>query len=115
IATALLSEGAGIDELHWAYEDAEERLLAETEARAAAEVESETLRSRVEQLNAEAQEHSREHEAQCAQLERRLTEALAELEAVTKAERRAVRETRQLKSELAAQSAQLDELKASQS
>jgi hypothetical protein len=116
VATDTLSpEGAEIDQLHRAYEDAEERLMAETEARATAEVETEALRARVEQLKTEAQEHNRELEGRCAQLERRLTEALAEVEAVTKAERRAVRETRQLKSKLAKQTAQLDELKASPS
>jgi hypothetical protein len=88
--------------------------MAETEARAAAEVEAEALRGRVEQLTAEAQEHDRELEARCTELERRLTDALAEVEAVTKAERRAVRETRQLKDQVARQGAQLDELKASQ-
>ena len=66
------------------------------------------------QLNAEAQEHGRELEGRCTDLERRLTDALAELEAVTKAERRAVRETRQLKDQVARQAAQLDELKTSQ-
>ena len=102
-----------IEELHRAHELAEDRLMAETEARAAAEVEAEALRGRVQQLQAEAQEHGRELEARCADLERRLTDALAELEAVTKAERRAVRETRQLKDQVARQGAQLDELKAS--
>jgi molecular chaperone GrpE (heat shock protein) len=81
----------------------------------AAEVETEALRAQVEQLNTEAQEHNRELEARCAELDRRLTDALAELEAVTKAERRAVRETRQFKAKLAKQTAQLDELQASQS
>lgn len=116
VATDTLLPGeAQIEELRRAYEDAEERLMAETEARAAVEVETETLRARVEQLNTETQEHNRELEARCAQLDRRLTDALAELEAVTKAERRAVRETRQLKAKLAKQTAQLDELQASQS
>lgn len=115
IATDTVDPGdARIEELHRAYELAEERLMAETEARAGAEVEAEALRGRVEQLQAEAQEHDRALEARCTDLERRLTDALAELEAVTKAERRAVRETRQLRDQVARQGAQLDELKASQ-
>src|SRR5581483_4594090 len=94
---------------------AEERLMAETEARAAAEADAEALRSRVEQLIAAADERQRQHEIERAGFERRLADALAELEAVTRAERRAVREARQLKEQLAGQSAELDALKASQS
>ena len=116
IATDILDpQRAEIEELRNAYELAEDRLLAETEARVAAEVEAESLRARVEQVRAEAQEHNRELDGRCAELERRLTDALAELEAVTTAERRAVRETRQLKEKVARQAAELDQLKASQS
>jgi hypothetical protein len=94
---------------------AEERLMAETEARTAAEADAQALRSRVEQLLAEAEERNRENEIQRAELEQRLADALAELEAVTTTERRAVREARQLKEKLARQAAELAELKASPS
>lgn len=116
VATDILDpQQAEIEELRRVYELTEERLFAEIEARAAAEVDAESLRARVEQVRAEAQDHDRELEGRCAQLERRLTDALAELEAVTKAERRAVRETRQLKDKVARQAAELSEFKASQS
>jgi hypothetical protein len=87
----------------------EERLLAETEARAEAEDEALQLRAELQQLRAQADEHARQLEAQCGQLERRLADALSELEAVTKAERRAVREVFQLKEKVAHQASQIDQ------
>jgi hypothetical protein len=88
---------------------AEERLLAETEARGEAEDEVVTLRSELAQLRAQAEEQARALGARAGDLERRLAEALAELEAVTKAERRAVREAYQLKEKVAQQAALIDE------
>jgi hypothetical protein len=112
VATATLDPDA---ELHQVQGLAEERLMAETEARAAAEADAEALRSRVIQLLAQADERHRENEIERAELEHRLADALAELEAVTTAERRAVREARQLKEELTRLAAELAELKASTS
>jgi hypothetical protein len=91
-------------------DDPEDELLAEAEARAAAESDAEALRERVAQVKAEAEEAMREMQSRCSELERRLADALAELEAVTKAERRAVRETRQLRDAIAQQQQLIDEL-----
>lgn len=90
----------------------EERLLAETEARAAAEDEIAALQTELQQVRARAEEHARGLETRSAELERRLAEALAELEAVTRAERRAVRETLALKDKVAQQAALIDQLRA---
>jgi VIT1/CCC1 family predicted Fe2+/Mn2+ transporter len=84
-------------------------LLAESEARGEAEDEVVTLRSELQRLRAQAEEQARALEARAGDLERRLAEALAELEAVTKAERRAVREAYQLKEKVAQQAALIDE------
>jgi uncharacterized protein YutE (UPF0331/DUF86 family) len=54
-------------------------------------------------------------QSRCSELERRLADALAELEVVTKAERRAVRETRQLRDALAQQQQLIDELQTRES
>jgi hypothetical protein len=93
-------------------EDPEDELLIEAEARAAAESDAEGLRARVAQIKAEAEEGAREMQSRCSELERRLADALAELEVVTKAERRAVRETRQLRDALTEQQRLIDELRA---
>jgi hypothetical protein len=114
VATEILDpEQAEIEELRRANLDGEERLMAEAEARAAAEIEAEALRAQVEQLKSEAEQHSREFEGRCDGLERRLTDALTELEAVTNAERRAVRETRRLRDKLAQQAAELKKMRTS--
>ncbi|HEY2258778.1 MAG TPA: hypothetical protein VGH45_03660 [Solirubrobacteraceae bacterium] len=101
----------GID-LEDATMSSDDWLLAEAEARAAAESEAEALRARLEHHQAEAEEHNRELQARCLDLERRLADALAELEAVTRSERRAVIETRQLKDTVVQQASLIDELQA---